>query len=65
MNDRMSDIGGLSHNFFTDTFFVTAKAKSMRGYTHIQIFVSDKVFVKCYPMKSLTEYPSALQKFAK
>ena len=29
------------------------------------IFVSDKGFVKVYPMKSLTEYPSALRKFAK
>ena len=31
----------------------------------MQIFVSDKGYVKVYPMKSLTEYPSALQKFAK
>ena len=31
----------------------------------MQIFVSDKGFVKVYPMKSLTEYPSVLRKFAK
>ena len=37
----------------------------MRGYTHMQIFVSDKGYVKVYPMKSLTEYPSALRQFAK
>ena len=31
----------------------------------MQIFVSDKGYVKVYPMKSLTEYPSALRQFAK
>ena len=55
----------IKSQIFTDTFFVTAKAKSTRGYTHMQIFVSDRGFVKFYPMKSLTEYPSSLQKFAK
>ena len=51
--------------FFTDTFFVTAKARSTQGYTHMQIFVSDKDFVKVNPMKSLTEYLSALRQLAK
>ena len=55
----------IKSHFFTDNFFVTAKAKSTRGYTYMHIFVSDKGFVKVYPMKSLTEYPSALRKFAK
>ena len=55
----------IKSQFFTDTFFVTAKAKSTRGYTHMQIFVSDKGYVKVYPMKSLTEYPSAIRQFAK
>ena len=31
----------------------------------MHIFVSDKGFFKFYPMKSLTEYPSALQQFGK
>ena len=31
----------------------------------MQIFVSDKGYVKVYPMKFLTEYPSALRQFAK
>ena len=64
-NDRMLRYRRIKSHFFTDTFFVTAKAKSSRGYTHMQIFVSDKGFVKIYPMKSLTEYPSALRQFAK
>ena len=64
-NDRMLRYQWIKSQIFTDTFFVTAKAKSTRGYTHMQIFVSDKGFVKVYPMKSLTEYPLALRKFAK
>ena len=55
----------IKSQFFTDTFFLTAKAKSTRGYTNMQIFVSDKGYVKVYPMKSLTKYPSALRQFAK
>ena len=31
----------------------------------MQIFISDKGYVKVYPMKSLTEYPSALRQFDK
>ena len=61
MNDRMLRYWRIKSQFFTDTFFVTAKARSTRGYTHMQIFVSDKGFVKVYPMKFLTEYPSALR----
>ena len=52
--DRMLRYRRIKSQFFTDTFFVTAKAKSTRGYTHMQIFVSDKGYVKVYPMKSLT-----------
>ena len=62
-NDHMLRYRRIKSQFFTDTFFVTAEAKSTRGYTHMQIFVSNKGYVKFYPMKSLTEYPSALQQF--
>ena len=62
---RMLRYWQIKSQFFTDTFFVTAKAKSTRGYTHMQFFLPDKGYVKVYPMKSLTEYPSALQKVAK
>ena len=41
-NDRMLRYRRIKSQFFTDTFFVTTKAKSTRGYTHMQIFVSGK-----------------------
>ena len=31
----------------------------------MQIFVSDKVYVKVYPMSKVSEYPQALKQFAK
>ena len=55
----------LNYHFFTDTFFVTKKARSTRGYTCMQIFVSNKGFVKLYPMKNQRDYPQALRLFAK
>ena len=64
-NDRMLRYWRINSQFFTDTFFVTAKAKSTWGYTHMQKNTSDKGYVKLYLMKSLTEYPSALRQFAK
>ena len=51
--------------FFTDTFFVTKKEASSRGYTCMQIFVSDKGYVFIAAMKSVSEFPKALKMFAK
>lgn len=53
--------------FFTDTMHATAKAKSTRGFTHVQVFVSDKGFVFVHLMKALnlTEYMAALKTFCK
>ena len=51
--------------FFTDTFFVTKKETSSRGYTCMQIFVSDKGYVFIAAMKSVSEFPKALKIFAK
>ena len=51
--------------FFTDTFFVTGKVIITQGYTCMHIFVSDKGFVKVYPMKSQSGYPAELRQFAK
>ena len=51
-NNRILRYWQIKSQFFTDTFFVTAKVKYTRGYTHMQIFVSDKGYVKVYPMKS-------------
>jgi hypothetical protein len=64
-NDRMLRYKRIKSEFYTDTFFVTGKARSTRGYTCMQIFVSDKGFVKVYPMRSPSEYPMALKLFAK
>ena len=51
--------------FFTDAFFVTKKAESSRGYTCMQIFVSDKGYVSIAAMKSVSEFTKALKMFAK
>jgi hypothetical protein len=51
--------------FFMDIFFVTKQAKSVRGFSMMQLFVSDKGFVKVYGMKGLTEIPLAVKMFAK
>ena len=64
-NDRMLRYRWIKSHFFTDTFFVTKKAKSTRGHTCMQFFVSDKGFVKIYPMKLKRDYPAALRQFAK
>ena len=64
-NDRFLRYRRIKSEFYTDTFFVTAKARSIRGNTCMQIFVSDKGFVKVYPMTTVSEYPKALKMFAK
>jgi hypothetical protein len=43
--------------FFMDTFFVTTQAKSVRGFTCMQLFVSDKGFVKVYGMRGIDRNP--------
>ena len=64
-NDRMLRYKRIKSHFFTDTFFVTGKAKSTRGNTCMQLFVSDKGFVAVYPMVAVKEYIHALRQFAK
>ena len=64
-NDRMLHYKRIKSFFFTDMFFVTKKAKSSRGYTCMQLFVSDKGFLFVVPMKSVSEFPSALKMFPK
>ena len=64
-NDRMLWYRRINSQFFTDTFFVTAKGKSTRGYTCAQMFVSDKGFVAIYPMKSKSGFQDALHQFCK
>jgi hypothetical protein len=64
-NDRMLRYKRINTHFFTDTFFVTKKARSTRGHNCVQLFVSDKGFVYVVPMKSKGEFPYALKMFAK
>ena len=64
-NDRMLRYRRLNSTFYMDTFFVTGKAKSARGYTMMQLFVSDKGFIKVYGMTSVKQIPQAMKMFAK
>ena len=51
--------------FFTDTYFVTGKAKYTRGNTMMQLFVSDKVFFLHCAMKYRGEFHLALKMISK
>ena len=64
-NDRAVRYRRISSKFFTDTLFATKMAKSLRGNTCAQIFVSDKDFIALYPMKKEAEYFLALKEFSK
>ena len=64
-NDRMLRNKRINSQFFTDTFFVTAKGESTRGNKSAQIFVSDKGFVAIYLMKSKGNFIDALKLFCK
>ena len=64
-NDRAVRYRRIQGRFFTDTLFATKMAKSLRGNTCAQIFVSDKDYIAIYPMKREAEYILALKEFAK
>ena len=64
-NDRMLRYRRINSYFFTDTMFVTSAAKSTRGYTMLQVFVSDKGFIAVYPMERKSEFHDCLQVFCK
>ena len=51
--------------FFTDTLFVTNKATSSRGYTRMQISVSNMGYVYVSKMKIVSEFPKVLKMFSK
>ena len=51
--------------FFTDTYFVTGKAKSTRVNTMMQFFFYDKGFVYIVPMKYRGDFHLALKMFDK
>ena len=64
-NNCMLRYRRIKSHFFTDTFFVTGKSRSTKGYSCMHIFVSDKGFVKVYPMNSVSEFTVALRVFVK
>lgn len=53
--------------FYTDTLHVTGKAKSTRGYTCVQVYVSDKGFIYCHLMTAINQgqYMQALRAFCR
>jgi hypothetical protein len=64
-DDRALRYRKIKSNFFTDTLFATAKAKSTRGNICGQVFASDRGFVYFIPMKDQRSYFSVLKQFAK
>ena len=64
-NERILRYRRIKSHFLTDTLFVTKEAKSTRGHTCMQIFVSEKGFVKVYPMNHQRDYLVSLRHFAK
>jgi hypothetical protein len=64
-NDRMLRYRRIKSQFYTDTFFVTDKGKSLRGNKCAQLFVSDKGYVAIYPMESKGSFKDALHQFCK
>ena len=52
-NNRMLSYRRIKSLFFPDTFFVTKKAGNLRGYTCMQIFVSDMGYVYMVAMNSV------------
>jgi hypothetical protein len=65
INDCMLRYKRINSHFFTDTFFVTKKAKSQRDNNCMHLFVSDKGYVYVVPMKSKSDFSFALKQFAK
>ena len=63
-NDRMLRYKHLKSVFYTDNL-LSQLTKSTRGNIYEQMFVIDKGFVVFYPMKSQSEFQSALHWFCK
>ena len=64
-NNRMLRYKRIKYEFYSDTILVSRSAKSIRGYSMIQLFVSDKVYMSVYLMKSKSDFPDALHQFCK
>jgi hypothetical protein len=64
-NDRMLRYRRINSTFFTDTLFVTDKAKSTRNFKACQLFVSDKGYIAVYPMERVGDFEKSLHLFCK
>ena len=64
-NDRMLRYRRIQCAFYTDTMHANPRAVSLRQNKCCQVFVSDKGFVAVYPMKSQSEFQTALHWFCK
>ena len=62
--DQMLRYRRIQSTFYTGTVFAL-KSKSNRGNTSYQLFVSEKVFVAVYPMRSQEQLPTTLRWFCK
>ena len=64
-NDRMLRYKRINTHFFTNTFKAKKGYESKRGYSYVQLFVSDKGFIFVVFMKKRSKFPLALKTFAK
>ena len=64
-NDRMLQYKRINTYFLSDTFWVMNIVKSIRKFTCMQLFVSDKGFVKVYGIISEKEFLQAIKLFWK
>jgi hypothetical protein len=65
-NDRMIRYRRINQHFYMDTFFSMKKRGQLsRGFSCMQLFVTDKGFIHVIPMKSRSEVPLAMKQFAK
>lgn len=65
-NDRALRYRYIKDHFFTDTMFSTKKVgPSRRGNTCMQIFVTDKGYLKVIPMQTKGQVPQAYKMFFK
>ena len=62
---RRTQYKRISSQFYTDTMFVDKRAKSSRGHTMMQLFVSDKGYISAYPMVRKSNFLSVLKLFCK
>ena len=64
-NDRALRYRTIADHFFTDTMFANKKATSTRGNTCMQIFVTDKGYLKVIPMEAESQVAKAYKLFFK